>query len=128
VVVKKLGIILAIIVVVGVCVFAGLIFTTDITPAQDINDNPANYQGKEVMILGEVSDRIVYQEHVMLKVRDETGALPVHSTSVAPSIGDEVIVKGIVTSLFKMGPLEFGTMIEASEIRSPYIWEETSQK
>jgi len=28
------------------------------------------------MILGEVSDRIVYQELVVLKVRDETGALP----------------------------------------------------
>ena len=78
--------------------------------------------------MGEVSNRIAYQEHLVLKVRDETGVLPVHSTSVAPSIGDEVIVKGIVTSLFKMGPLEFGTMIETSEIRSHYIREKLAKK
>ena len=120
---KKLGTILAILVVVGVCAFAGLVFTTDITPIGDIIDNPANYEGKQLMILGEVSDRIVYQELIVLKVRDDTGVLPVHSTNAVPAVGDVVVVKGVATALFKMGPFELGTMIEASEIRSPHIWE-----
>jgi hypothetical protein len=124
---KKLGIILAIVVVAGTCVFAALVLITDITPMGDIDDNPAKYHSKEVMILGEVNDRIAYQEHIVFKMRDETGVLPVHSTSVVPAIGDEVVVNGIVTSLFKIGPFEYGTMLEASEIRSPYIWEKLAK-
>ncbi len=50
----KLGIIF-VITVVG-CVFAGLVFTTNMTIAQDIRNNTADYQDREVVILGEVSE------------------------------------------------------------------------
>jgi hypothetical protein len=30
--------------------------------------------------------------------------------------------------MFKLGPFEYGTMIEASEIRSPHIWEKLAKR
>ena len=50
----KLGII-SVITVVGYA-FAGLIFTTNMTIAQDIRNSTADYQDREVVILGEVSE------------------------------------------------------------------------
>jgi len=53
-VIGKLGFIF-VITVVG-CAFAGLVFTTDMTIAQDIRNSTADYQDREVVILGEVSE------------------------------------------------------------------------
>ena len=50
----KLGIIF-VITVVG-CAFAELVFTTNMTIAQDIRNSTADYQDREVVILGEVSE------------------------------------------------------------------------
>lgn len=51
---KKAGIIFVI--TVARCALVGFVFTTEISTAQDIKNNTAAYQDREVGILGEVSE------------------------------------------------------------------------
>ena len=119
---KKVAFIIGIIVV--ICgVLAGLALTTGIIPIQQITDDPESYRNQEVTILGEVTERIVFQEDVMLNIADSTGSIMVHTQDAIPAIGDEVIVRGTVSSVIKFGSSEFGTFIEAAKIRTPYPWE-----
>ena len=48
-------VIISVITVVGRA-FAGLVFTTDMTIAQDIRNSTADYQDRDIGILGEVSE------------------------------------------------------------------------
>jgi len=51
---KKAGIIFVI--TAAGCALVGFVFTTEISTAQDIKNNTAAYQDREVVILGEVSE------------------------------------------------------------------------
>jgi hypothetical protein len=45
-----------------------------------------------------------------------------------PALGKEVIVDGTVRSMITIGPHDFGSIIEAEKIRSPYPWEKLASK
>lgn len=119
---KKLIIPIVIAVILG-AIFAGLVYTSDITPISAITDNPVVYHNTAVIILGNVTDRIVYQDEVIFKLEDESSSIIVHTRGEAPALRSKVLVKGRVKSMVKIGPYEFGILIEASEVRTPYPWE-----
>jgi len=120
---KKVWLIIGLIIIVICGVFVGLVFTAGITPIGQITDNTEGFRDQEVTILGKMTERTVFQDDVMLMITDDTGSIMVHTQGAIPAIDDEVIVKGEVSSVIKFGSYEFGTYIEASSIRSPYLWE-----
>ena len=119
---KKIIIPIVIVVILG-AIFAGLVYTSNIIPIGAISDNLEKYRGTEVTIIGNVTDRIVYQDEVIFKLEDESSSITVHTRGEAPALRSEVLVKGRVESMVKIGPHEFGILIEASEVRAPYLWE-----
>jgi hypothetical protein len=61
-------------------------------------------------------------------VEDDSGIIAVQARGEVPALGKEVIVDGIVKSMIKIGPHDFGSIIEAEKIRSPYPWEKLASK
>jgi hypothetical protein len=120
--VKKV-IIPIVVVVILAAVFAALVYTSDITPIGAITDNPERYRDREVAVVGNVTERIAYQDTIIIRVEDDSGMIAVQASGEAPALGDEVTVEGIVKSMIKIGPYEFGAMIVGEKIRSPYPWE-----
>ena len=112
-----------VVIVVLVGIFAALVFTTNITPISTITDNPTKYHDIEVTIMGNVAERIVYQNEVFFKVTDGTSSITAHTQGEAPDLESKVVVKGLPESMVKIGPYEFGIIIQASEVRAPYPWE-----
>jgi hypothetical protein len=110
-------------IVVLVAIFAALVFTTNITPISAITDNPTKYHDIEVTIMGNITGRIAYQNEVFSQVTDGTGSIMVHTQGEAPALGSKVVVKRLPESMVKVGPYEFGVIIQASEVRAPYPWE-----
>jgi peptidoglycan hydrolase-like protein with peptidoglycan-binding domain len=95
----------------------------NVTPIQQIIDSLGDYAGKEVNILGNVTDRLVIQRDGVLTIADETGSISVHTTGNAPEIGERVMVSGVVKPMFKLGSYGYGPVIEAHSIRAPHLWE-----
>jgi RPA family protein len=105
---------------------SGCTSSSNITPIQQITDNLGDYKGKEVNILGNVTKRMAVQQDVVLTVADETGSISVYTTGNAPEIGKKVIITGVVKPMFKLGPYEYGPIIDAHSIRAPHPWESSS--
>jgi cytochrome c-type biogenesis protein CcmE len=125
--VKKV-IIPIVVVVILAAVFAALVYTSDITPVGAITDNPEQYRDRQVTVVGNVTERIAYQDTIIIRVEDSSGMIAVQASGEVPALGSEVVVKGVVKSMIKIGPYEFGSMISAEEIRSPYPWEKLASK
>ena len=119
---KKIIIPLIVVILGAVCAVA-LVHTEEITPIGSITENPEKFRNTEVTILGEVTERVTYQNDVVFKVADESGTIAIHTQGDAPALESRVVVKGVVKSVVKIGPYEFGTIIEASKVRSSYPWE-----
>lgn len=117
-----LTVIIAIVVVLAIA-FGALYLTTDITPVSALREDPTEYRDREVMLLGEVANRFAYGEDVVFELEDATGSIAVHVTGEAPAKGDKVVAKGVVRSAIAIGDHEFGILLEANEIRTPYFWE-----
>lgn len=117
-----------VVVVILAAVFAALVYTSDITSIGAITNNPEQYRDHQVTVVGNVTERIVYQDEVIMRVEDDSGTIAVQAGGEAPALGNEVIVEGIVKSMIKIGPYEFGSIISAEKIRSPYPWEKLASK
>ncbi len=94
-----------------------------ITPIGQITADPSSYLNRDVKILGEVSERLAFQEEGVLTISDDTGTIQVYTTGDMPEQGKKVVVNGIVKTMLKVGPYDFGTIIEADEVRGAYFWE-----
>lgn len=118
-----------VVIVILAAIFAGLVFTSDITPIGAITDNPEGYRQSEVTVLGNVTQRIAYQDTIIIQLQDDSGTIAVQAQGEElPALGKEVIVAGIVKSMITIGPYDFGSLIEAQKIRSPYPWEKLASK
>jgi len=124
---KKIIIPIVIVIVLAV-IFAGLVYTSDITPVGAITDNPEEYRDSEVTIIGNVTQRIVYEDKSVIWVEDDSGIIAVQTRGGVPALGKEVLAEGIVKSMIKIGPYDFGSIIEAEKTRSPYPWEKLASK
>ena len=118
-----LTVVLAIVLVAAIALGV-LYFTTDITPVNAIVEDPSGYKDSEVMLLGTVGSRFVYQDEVFFELDDGTGSIAVHITGDAPALGTRVVAKGVVRSLITIGNHDFGVLLEANEVRAPRFWEE----
>jgi len=84
---KKMAIPIVIVVILG-AIFAGLVYTSNITPIGAITTNPVKYHDTEVTIPGSVSERLAHQNEIVIRVQDDTGAIAVKALGEIPAIGE----------------------------------------
>ncbi len=82
---------------------------------QKILSNPGAYEGKEVTIEGEVTDRTAFFVVVkFFKVKDKTGEMTVVTTRTLPEIKSIVRVKGRINEVFALGDHKLVVLDEES--------------
>lgn len=82
------------------------------TTISKINADPGRYRGKEVGIVGNVTDSYGILGNGAYEVDDGTGRIWVATRRGVPSRGSRVGVKGNVHNGFQWGGKSFGTIIE----------------
>lgn len=87
------------------------------TKIKEITDSPMKFEGKEVKVKGIVENafRIPLTETVVYTLKDEMGTITVVGSGAKPNKGDQVRVKGTMSTAIKIGDETFGTHIK--EIR-----------
>jgi hypothetical protein len=82
---------------------------------KSIFDNPKAYQGKEVTIEGEVTDRTsFFVVKKFYKVKDKTGEIIVVTKKTLPELKGMVRVKGKIDEAFPIGDLRLLVFVEES--------------
>jgi hypothetical protein len=84
------------------------------TPIGKVVENPRAYDGKDITISGQVTDRasLLFVKYFQLK--DNTGEITVVTNRVLPSVGAKVRVKGHVEQAFAMGDKQMLVFVEGS--------------
>jgi hypothetical protein len=82
------------------------------TTISSINADPGRYRGKEVAIIGNVTDSYGVLGNGAYEVDDGTGRIWVATRRGVPSKGSRVGVKGRVLNGFQWGGRSFGTVLE----------------
>src|ERR1043165_3110873 len=83
-----------------------------------INANPARYRGKEVGIVGRVTDSYGVLGNGAYEIDDGTGRIWVATTRGVPARGARVGTKGYVHNGFTFAGRSFGTVIEETGRRT----------
>ncbi len=82
------------------------------TTISRINADPGRYRGKEVGIVGNVTDSYGVLGNGAYEIDDGTGRIWVATRRGVPSRGSRVGVKGRVLNGFQWGGRSFGTVLE----------------
>jgi len=82
------------------------------TTISSINADPGRYRGKEVGIVGNVTDSYGVLGNGAYEIDDGTGRIWVATQRGVPSRGSRVGVKGRVLNGFQWGGRSFGTVLE----------------
>ena len=90
----------------------------DQTNVAKINSDPARYRGKEVGIVGRVTDSYGIPGYGAYEIDDGTGRLWVVTKRGAPSRGSRVGAKGYVQTGITFGGRSYGTVLEETERRA----------
>lgn len=77
-----------------------------ITPVGDILANPRDYDGKPLIIEGEVKERLSLFAFNSFVLKDSTGEILVISTKPMPQVGTKVRVHGKVHEAFSFGSFQ----------------------
>jgi len=83
-----------------------------------INANPDRYRGKEVAIVGKVTDSYGVLGNGAYEIDDGTGRIWVATTRGVPARGARVGTKGYVHNGFTFGGHSFGTVVEETGRRT----------
>ena len=85
------------------------------TAIEKILSNPKAYEGKEVSVEGEVTDRTAFFVALkFFKVRDKSGEIIVVTKKSLPELRSTVIVKGKIDESFTVGDQKLLAFIEES--------------
>jgi len=97
-----------------------LLFTAcpDQTNVAKINSDPARYRGKEVAIVGRVTDSYGIPGYGAYEIDDGTGRLWVVTKRGAPARGSRVGAKGYVQTGITFGGRSYGTVLEETDRRT----------
>lgn len=79
-----------------------------------INSDPERYRGKEVGIVGRVTDSYGVPGYGAYEIDDGTGKIWVVTKRGAPSRGSRVGIKGYVRTGITFGGRSYGTVMEES--------------
>ena len=82
------------------------------TTISKINAEPARYKGKEVGVVGRVTDSYGIMGTGAYELDDGTGRIWVATTRGVPSKGSRIGVKGHVHTSFAISGRSFGTVLE----------------
>jgi cytochrome c-type biogenesis protein CcmE len=91
------------------------------TDLRAIEQNPAQYEGKEVKVRGTVVDvlKLPIVDIRVFTLRDETGQLPIHTNGAVPALKQSVAVKGRVESAAIIGGQSLGLrVVEIERLRT----------
>ena len=83
-----------------------------------INSDPARYRGKEVAIVGRVTDSYGVLGQGAYEIDDGTGKIWVATRRGVPARGTQVGIKGHVQNGFSFGGRSYGTIIEETDRRT----------
>jgi aspartyl/asparaginyl-tRNA synthetase len=84
----------------------------DHTPIEKILKNPRAYDGKEITIAGEVTDRTSLLFVKFFKLKDKTGEITVTTKKSLPAVGAKERVKGKVEEAFTIGDQQLLVFVE----------------
>lgn len=73
---------------------------------KEIKDNIKEYQGKEVTVVGKVTNSVNLGSLKYYEVKDETGKIYVSCKNTVPKEGEEKSVTGTVNQVLKIGIME----------------------
>lgn len=82
------------------------------TPIKRILDNPRDFEGKQVVIAGEVSDAFSLLVMKSFTLNDGTGQITVITSKALPKKGESLKVKGTVREAFALGDSQLIVIIE----------------
>jgi hypothetical protein len=82
------------------------------TPIRRILDAPATYEGKTVLISGDVEESVNVLVLKYYLVRDESGRIPAVTSGAVPRRGTRVRVRGVVRQAFAIGDDSLTVLIE----------------
>ena len=85
------------------------------TPISKIIDNPRDYDGKTVIVSGEVTETFSFFVLKYFVVDDGTGTLTVITQKALPKKGTKIRIKGAVSEMFSLGDIQGLILIEAPE-------------
>ena len=85
------------------------------TPISKIIDNPRDYDGKKVIVSGEVTETFSLFVLKYFVVDDKTGTITVITQKALPKKGTKVRVKGAVSEMFSLGDTQALVIIEAAK-------------
>lgn len=84
------------------------------TPISKIMDNPRDYDGKTVIVSGEVIEVFSLVVVKYFVVSDGTGKIRVITQKILPKEGTKIQVKGKVSEMFSLGDTQAIVIIEES--------------
>lgn len=85
------------------------------TPIKDITASPANFEGKEVKLKGQVQGATSLMGFRAYTLRDDTGEIAVVTSGELPATGQSVALKGTVKSAVIMGGKSVGLRVEETQ-------------
>jgi len=84
-------------------------------PIKEITAAPAQFEGKEVRIKGQVRDPVQFLGLRAFVLTDETGEITVTTSGSLPAAGAEAVVKGIVKSAVIVSGKSIGLRVEETQ-------------
>jgi len=88
------------------------------THISKLNSDPGRYRGKEVGVVGRVTDSYGVLGNGAYEIDDGTGRIWVATRRGIPSRGARIGTKGYIHSGFNFGGRSFGTVIEETDRRT----------
>jgi len=88
------------------------------TNISKINSDPGRFRGKEVGIVGRVTDSYGVLGNGAYEIDDGTGRIWVATRRGIPSRGTEIGTKGYVHNGFSFGGRSYGTVVEETDRRT----------
>ncbi|MCL5808197.1 MAG: hypothetical protein M1418_06580 [Deltaproteobacteria bacterium] len=82
---------------------------------KDVLDKPRDYEGRIVMISGEVTDVFSLFVVKSFSVRDKTGEIIVVTKRILPKKGETIKVRGKVVDAFSFGDKSITAFVEIKE-------------
>ena len=88
------------------------------TNISKINSDPGRFRGKEVGIVGRVTDSYGVLGNGAYEIDDGTGRIWVATRRGIPSRGTEIGTKGYIHNGFSFGGRSYGTVVEETDRRT----------
>jgi DNA polymerase II small subunit/DNA polymerase delta subunit B len=85
------------------------------TPIASILKDPRKYDGKDITIAGEVTDKTSLFVVKYFRLKDRTGDIVVVTKRTLPSVGSKVRVKGRVEEAFSLGSEQMLVFVEGED-------------